>query len=165
MDRAAYNACMSPYIRGKDKTKEERQRGFCVGAKVCSGKAKTEEEAAVLCNAPHLPKWAAKGPDEEEKLTCPQKTERVLRTITEVKDLIKSGKTDEIKEPLVTILQDIHACAPEEVQKLANDMIGEIKKTAGEFYFKGEGREMVNGLKMLEDLLGEKTEVPNGRAE
>ena len=72
MDRAQYNSCMSPFIRGKDKTKEERQTGFCVGAKLCSGKAKTEEEARTICNQPHLPKWAAEK-KEEEHLTCPQR--------------------------------------------------------------------------------------------
>ncbi len=155
MDRAAYNSCMSPFIKGKDKTKEERQMGFCVGAKLCSGKAKTEEEARVICNAPHLPKWAAG--KEGESLTCPQRTERTLKIIVEVKDLIKSGQTDKIKPMLATILQDVHSCAPEEVVRLANDTLNDVKNTAGEFFFKGEGREMVKDLSTLEALLLEDT--------
>lgn len=126
--------------------------GFCVGAKLCSGKAKSEAEAREICNAPHLPKWAA-GKEEEEKLTCPQRMERTLKTIVEVRDLIKSGETTKIKEPLVLVLQDIHACAPEEVTRLANDTLSDIKKTAGDFYFKGEGREMVKDLDTLTALL------------
>ena len=152
MDRVQYNSCMSPYIRGKDKTKEERQMGFCVGAKLCSGKAKTEEEARTICNQPHLPKWAAEK-KEEERLTCPQRIDRSLKTILEVRDLIKAGQTDKIKESLAAILQDVHACAPEEVVRLANDTLNDVKKTAGEFYFKGEGREMVKDLDMLTGLL------------
>lgn len=53
--REKYNACMRPYIKGKDKTKEQRQMDFCIGAKVCSGKAK-DEEARQLCSLPKEPK-------------------------------------------------------------------------------------------------------------
>lgn len=47
--REEYNACMRPFITGS-KPKEERKRDFCIGAKVCSGKATTKEEAAQLCS-------------------------------------------------------------------------------------------------------------------
>lgn len=157
MDREKYNACMSPFIRGKDKTKEERQMGFCVGAKLCSGKAKTEEEARAICNAPHLPKWAAEK-KEEETLTCPQRIDRSLKNILEVRDMIKSGETGKVKDSLAIILQDVHACAPEEVVRLANDTLNDVKKISGDFFFKGEGREMVKDLDMLTGLLKE----PNG---
>jgi len=49
MDRQAYNTCLKPYITGTGKTKEERQRNFCVGAKICTSKAKTREEAEKIC--------------------------------------------------------------------------------------------------------------------
>ena len=49
MDRAAYNACMSPYIKGKGKSKDERKRDFCIGAKICSSKASSREEALQMC--------------------------------------------------------------------------------------------------------------------
>lgn len=49
MDRKVYNKCMGDYIRGKGKTPEERRIGFCVGAKMCSGKAAEESEARELC--------------------------------------------------------------------------------------------------------------------
>jgi G3E family GTPase len=42
---------MRPYITGS-KPKEERKRAFCIGAKRCSGKAATDEEAAQLCSNP-----------------------------------------------------------------------------------------------------------------
>lgn len=159
MDREKYNACMSPFIKGKDKTKEERRLGFCIGAKLCSGKAKTEEEARTICNAPHLPKWAAEK-KEEENLTCPQRIDRSLKAIVEVRELIKAGTTEKIKEPLATILQDVHACAPEEVVRLATDTLNDVKKISGDFYFKGEGREMVKDLDLLTGLLKE----PDGSA-
>ena len=46
MDRAKYNKCMIPWMKGGG---EDRKRRFCIGAKLCSGKGKTEEEAARLC--------------------------------------------------------------------------------------------------------------------
>lgn len=161
MDRVAYNTCMRPFITGKDKTKEERQQGFCVGAKLCSGKAKTEEEARAICAAPRVPKWAA-AKEEPEKLTCPQKIDRTLKNILDVRELIKSGETEKIKEPLATILQDIHACAPEEVVKLATDTINDVKKTTSDFFFKGEGRQMLADLAMLTRLLEEKSGSDSG---
>ena len=48
--REEYNACMRPYITGRGKPKEERQRNFCEGAKICSGRAQTKDEAAQLCS-------------------------------------------------------------------------------------------------------------------
>lgn len=49
MDRANYSSCMTPYMKGLGKTKEQRQRDMCVGAKICSGKASTEAEAEQIC--------------------------------------------------------------------------------------------------------------------
>lgn len=53
MDRAEYNKCMIPYMKGGG---EDRKLRFCVGAKLCSGKAKTEEEAREICLIPKPPK-------------------------------------------------------------------------------------------------------------
>jgi len=46
MKREEYNACMSPYMKGGG---EDRKLRFCIGAKVCSSKAKNEEEARQIC--------------------------------------------------------------------------------------------------------------------
>jgi hypothetical protein len=51
MDREAYNACLRPYISGS-MPQDQRKLQFCIGAKVCSGKAKTEEEARQICMQP-----------------------------------------------------------------------------------------------------------------
>jgi hypothetical protein len=51
MDRKQYNQCIAPYMRGS-KPKEQRQFDMCVGAKICSGKAGTEEEARRICSLP-----------------------------------------------------------------------------------------------------------------
>jgi len=55
MDRVSYNRCMSPYMKGS-KPKEQRQLDFCIGSKVCSQKAKNEEEARQICLLPKEPK-------------------------------------------------------------------------------------------------------------
>lgn len=49
MDRGAYNQCMSPYMSGQGLSKEERKLNMCVGAKLCTGKAKDEAEAQQIC--------------------------------------------------------------------------------------------------------------------
>lgn len=48
-DRTAYNTCMKPYMTGAGKSREERNTGMCIGAKLCTGKAKNEDEALKLC--------------------------------------------------------------------------------------------------------------------
>lgn len=44
--REEYNSCMVPYMSGGG---PERKQRFCIGAKLCSGKASTKEEADRLC--------------------------------------------------------------------------------------------------------------------
>lgn len=46
--RESYNSCMVPWIKGKEGL--ERRLSFCAGAKICSGKAKTLDEAKQICN-------------------------------------------------------------------------------------------------------------------
>lgn len=46
MDRKEYTDCMRPFMTGGGPDRKER---FCIGAKVCSGKATNEQEAAKLC--------------------------------------------------------------------------------------------------------------------
>lgn len=46
MGREEYSKCMVPWMKGGGPERKER---FCLGAKICSGKATTEEEAARLC--------------------------------------------------------------------------------------------------------------------
>ena len=47
-----YRTCMADAMRGKQMSKEERQREFCLNAKLCSGKSSTREEAERLCALP-----------------------------------------------------------------------------------------------------------------
>ncbi len=47
MTREDYNNCMAPYIKGQPGM--DRRMSFCVGAKMCSGKAHTIDEARQIC--------------------------------------------------------------------------------------------------------------------
>ena len=47
--REEYTTCMTPFMKGSGKTREERQTSMCIGAKLCSGKASNEQEAQKLC--------------------------------------------------------------------------------------------------------------------
>lgn len=51
-NRAEYNTCMRPYITGGGKSKEQRKLDFCIGAKLCSLKVSTREEAEQICSLP-----------------------------------------------------------------------------------------------------------------
>ena len=51
MDRTEYTDCMRPYMAGP-KESGQRKLDFCLGAKLCSGKASSPEEALVLCSQP-----------------------------------------------------------------------------------------------------------------
>lgn len=53
MDRQKYNTCMVPWMKGGG---ADRKLRFCIGAKLCSGKFKTEEEAREVCLLPKEPK-------------------------------------------------------------------------------------------------------------
>ncbi|KKN59504.1 hypothetical protein LCGC14_0541180 [marine sediment metagenome] len=46
MNRSAYTNCMIPFMKGGG---PDRKLRFCIGAKVCSGKAQTEAEAKQIC--------------------------------------------------------------------------------------------------------------------
>lgn len=47
---------MASGLQGKDLAGPERKTEFCVLAKMCSGKAKTREEAMTICSQPRDPK-------------------------------------------------------------------------------------------------------------
>lgn len=54
-DRERYNQCIRPFITGS-KPKEQRKLDFCIGAKICSGKATDRDEAERICSLPKEPK-------------------------------------------------------------------------------------------------------------
>ena len=99
-NREEYNTCMRPYMTGS-KPKEQRKLDFCVGAKVCSGKAKTEEEAKAICSIPKLPKWAKEILPKEEPITCQLRDKRAIEAMQDFNDISKrpymTGETKDLK--------------------------------------------------------------------
>ncbi len=151
--REEYNACMRPFITGSGKSKEERKRGFCVGAKICSGKAQTEEEATQLC-ASAVPKWARKAlPKEDDNLPCPERISRVHQTIDAISLGLKTGDTAEMLPACARLLSDIQKCRPGEVAELASVVAHDIKGLSNRFYLKGEAKDVQNKLIVLKELL------------
>ena len=69
MDREKYNSCMRPYISGHH---EDRKMAFCVGAKICSGKAGNEKDAEKQCleAPPASRKTSKRGINAREVASC-----------------------------------------------------------------------------------------------
>lgn len=152
MDRAAYNECMRPYISGS-RPKDERKRAFCIGAKICSGKADSEEHAAELC-ARTIPKWAKKAlPKGEKPLPCADRISRVHQTIDAISLAVKSGDVEEILPASAQMLDDISQCGSPAVIELANLAAADIKDISKRFYMKGEGAEIQKQLGVIKELL------------
>jgi len=76
---------MRPYITGS-KPKEQRKLDFCVGAKICSGKAKDREEAERICALPKPVK--PRSPRKREK-SC---EDNVLEITQCMMDYFESNK-------------------------------------------------------------------------
>ncbi len=154
MDRQEYNACMSPYMKGS-KSKEQRKHDMCIGAKLCSGKASSEQEAEALCNMPVLPKWA-KGKQDTEDIACPARMERVRGNLDTIVLKVHEGLAGEVKEAAVATMQDIYTCHKDNpvIYELAVEALGKFNAIAnGGFYFKNEGREIENQLEALKAII------------
>lgn len=93
MGQEEYRSCMSGKMKSgrlKGLDKESRRIEFCIIAKTCSGKAKNDEEARVICSQPKPPK--------------PEKTGRRRRS--------KRGESSERSEGetcLLTTLARVHS--------------------------------------------------------
>ncbi len=68
MDRAKFNECMKPHMTGGG---PDRKLRFCTGAKLCSGKSKSEEEAKAICiEAAKNPKPHNPGKSKRARVAC-----------------------------------------------------------------------------------------------
>lgn len=89
--REDYTTCMVPYMKGGGPDRKER---FCIGAKLCSGKASTKEEAARMCAEaaanpkPRKPRKSRKGEEcpEFDTMSLMSHCEKKLTTV------VKSGE-------------------------------------------------------------------------
>ena len=153
MNREEYNACMAPYMQGS-KTKEQRQHDMCIGAKICSGKAKTEEEADKICSIPRLPKWAKKElPQDEKPVTCETRLARVQQNLDTINEQVKVGKAEEVLPQAAQVLNDLFTCLPEPaIVEIAKDAMETARTLSKGFYFKGEGKNLKKKLELLKEV-------------
>jgi len=114
MDRQEYNDCMSPHMKGTGLTKEQRQKKMCIGAKLCTGKAKTEQEAIALCNIPKEPKPGG---------TAKKARGAVNPCVRDVTARVASGEL-----PADTDIADVCAEVPDEPEPGIKVKIGKKKK-------------------------------------
>lgn len=151
--REQYNQCMRPYITGKGKPKEQRKLDFCVGAKICAGRAQNEEEAAKLC-ANTIPKWARQAmPKGDDNLSCEVRLSRVHETIDAIVLGLKAGDIKEMVPACAQVLSDVTKCRPGEVAELAEVAVQEVKGLSKRYYLKGEAKDAQNKLAALKELL------------
>jgi hypothetical protein len=144
---------MRPYITGKGRSKEERQHSFCEGAKICSGRAQTKEEAAQLCSNT-IPKWARQAlPKDDDNLSCPERIARVNQTIDAITLGLKAGDTEEMVPACAQLLSDVTKCRPGEIAELAEVTVKEIKDLSKRYYMKGEAKDAQAKLAALKELL------------
>ena len=152
-NREEYNTCMRPFITGKGKSKDERKRDFCIGAKICSGKAQTVEEAIPLC-ANTVPKWARQAlPKEDDSLSCEARITRTHQTIDAIVLGLKAGDIEEMVPAFAQVLSDVTKCRPGEVAELAEIAVREVKGLSKRYYLKGEAKDAQNKLTALKELL------------
>lgn len=153
--RTEYNECMKPFMSGS-KTKEERQRDMCIGAKICSGKANTQEEAESICRAPKLPKWAQTLiPSEDQNESCSIRMQRNIQNIDAINLKIREGEAEEVKEAAAQLMADIFHCHKDDEALLSfvSDIMGEFHTLTKQFYFKGEAKEVESKLNILKEAL------------
>ncbi len=154
MNREEYNQCMRPYMSGS-KTKEEKQHDMCIGAKVCSGKASSAEEAEKLCSMPQIPKWArALVPEETRQISCEDRIARAKQNIDVLMLGIKSGQADDVKVVAAQTLSDIFTCLPDPgIMALAVEAMNQLHAMVKGYYFKGEIRDIQKNLDIIKEVL------------
>lgn len=104
--REEYNACMRPYISGKDKTKEERQLDFCAGAKICTGKATNMDQALKICRETPPTVKPPKSGKRGSTRSCPKHAEELvscLRGALPFESLTKDNFQESLR-------QAVHQC-------------------------------------------------------
>lgn len=103
--RAEYTTCMKPHITGKGLSKEERTLRFCVGAKLCSGKAKSEEEAKRICLEPKPPKQTKpSGSHRRKGASCEDHVLSIASCMVEHIDMNQASNINSVETAIVNAM-------------------------------------------------------------
>lgn len=153
--RVEYNTCVAGRLKGKQLSKEERAKEFCIAAKTCSKKM-NEQQATEYCGKPRLSKEMKKlVPEETEELTCDKRKQRIMDNIDRVNTMVKEGEAEKGKELIAQVMNDSIECVPDEATiTLLKDTVKEFNDIAKRHYLKGEGRDVAEKLKAAKELIG-----------
>jgi len=94
-------------MTGEGKTKEERRHDMCIGAKLCSSKSKTREEAEYLCSLPKEPQPPKEKRDKGGN-GCEKEVLRLARCIVEKIDMDQASNINSIEMALVNAMIECH---------------------------------------------------------
>ena len=146
--RQEYNACVSTFLKGKQLTRPERKKEFCVAAKICSGKAGDRDMAAELC--------AAKSTGKQETISCEKRVQRAVTGLAQAKEMIRKGANEGLGDLMKQVIGDIGGCISDEAIVILAQAAGdEAKSITGRFYLKGEGKDTIRQIELLEGALNE----------
>lgn len=155
MDREQYNVCMKPYMSGKGKSKIERQQSFCAGAKICTGKAATQEEAARMCAVPKVPKWAKTAEKEvkAESISCDERTEQLRNHLEAISLKVREGQAEEVKGLAGQVVAISQTCQSDEVFAQAVSAMNEVHELGSRHYLKGEAKDAIRQIDALKEAV------------
>jgi len=105
MNQDKYRNCMRKYMSGEGKSKEERQHDICIGAKICSGKAKTQDEAEYLCSLPREVKPQKQKSDKSGD-ACEKEVLKLAHCIAERIDMDLASNINSIEMAIVNAMTE-----------------------------------------------------------
>ena len=154
MDRATYNACIGNAMRGRKLTREERKAAFCAASKVCSGKAKSQDEAKKICALPKAARASKASKVDEPQLSCAERMARVKSNLDTIDLKVRSGEAEEVVGLATQTLKDVGTCVKEPgTVELFGEAMDLVKELGGRFYLKGEIRDAKEKIGILKELV------------
>ena len=101
--REEYNACMVPFMKGGGPDRKVR---FCIGAKLCSGKSKSEEEAKHLCSLPKEPKPTKARKSKDGAKSCEKEVRELAHCIVDKIDMNLAHNINSIEVAIVNAMME-----------------------------------------------------------
>jgi len=129
---------------------------MCVGAKLCSSKAKTIEEAEKLCSVPKLPKWVVQMlPKHGEPETCDLCKGKATEIIDNINLKIRYGEAEEVRDLAAKLMNDIFRCYTDDgILAFTDELMSEFNDLSKRHYLKGEGRDLEGKFEILKETIG-----------
>lgn len=104
-DRQEYNQCMRPYITGK-KALEQRRLDFCIGAKMCSGKVSSKDEAKEICLAPKPASAVSARKSRNGAKSCQRQVEELASCTVQHIDMDQASNINSIEVALLNAMME-----------------------------------------------------------